>query len=508
MDKSKSVTMSKINRFFFGAGALLASVAVSVGALAQDESDALRYSFLSPQGTARSMGFGGALGSVGGDFSSLSVNPAGIGIYRKGEMMFTPNLRFGNTEGRYLSGIVDDSRSAFNFSNLGIVFTRAERGRRYDKASWKAVSFGIGINRMADFNRAYGYEGDMKTAAGQPNNSFSELFVNDATNYPTDVDVNGTLAYLGWQSYLIDKDSLGFYSLASSEIGVRQRRSVRERGGISEMVMSLGGNYQEKIMIGATLGLPSVRYTRDAFFEEVDASGNNADGFGSFRYSESLRTTGLGVNLKLGMIYKPVDAVRFGVAVHTPTWFALSEEFNESLMANTENFYGINTARNDPRRFDYNLTTPWKGILSATVMMGKHGFITADYEYVDYNTVRYSFANEYRNEQNARNAVLRDAFRAASNVRVGIEGRMDKLFARAGFGLYGSPFNDNARKGSRQDFSLGFGIRGDRSFLDLGYVHSRIDQTEIPYELPYVVAPTARLKNKMNVIALTLGFKM
>ncbi|HRO43603.1 MAG TPA: hypothetical protein PL009_12270, partial [Flavipsychrobacter sp.] len=123
---------------------------ISFKAFAQDETDALRYSFLSPQGTARSMGFGNALGSVGGDFASLSVNPAGIGIYRRGEMMLTPAFRFGSTDARYLNTTLDDSRTAFNFNNLGIVFTHAEKGRRYDKANWKTVSFGIGVNRTAD----------------------------------------------------------------------------------------------------------------------------------------------------------------------------------------------------------------------------------------------------------------------------------------------------------------------------------------------------------------------
>src|SRR5690606_8909066 len=106
---------------------------------AQDETDALRYSFLMPQGTARSMGFGSALGSVGGDFSSLSVNPAGIGVYRRSEFMFTPSFHFGNVEGTYLNNVEDRSKTAFNFSNLGLVLTRSERGKRYERSKWKAV---------------------------------------------------------------------------------------------------------------------------------------------------------------------------------------------------------------------------------------------------------------------------------------------------------------------------------------------------------------------------------
>ncbi|HRO43602.1 MAG TPA: hypothetical protein PL009_12265, partial [Flavipsychrobacter sp.] len=328
------------------------------------------------------------------------------------------------------------------------------------------------------------YGGRMKTDNSPINNSYSERFVNDASLYPADVETNGTLAYLGWQSYLVNQDSLGFYSLASSNIGLNQLRAATEKGGISEVVFSLGGNYQEKVMIGASLGLPSLRYTRESFFEETDAGGNNNDGFGSFRHTESLKTTGLGVNLKLGMIYKPADAFRFGLAIHTPTWFALSDEFDERLVTNTEGYQGTVSVRNDPRRFDYNLTTPWRGIISATVLLGQNGFISADYEYVGYNTIRYRFGNEYKDEQSARNTVLRNTFQAASNLRLGIEARMDNLFARGGFGYYGNPYKGNTNKMHRMDLSLGLGIRSERAFLDLGFVHSQLQQTEVPYSIP------------------------
>ncbi|MFA6798620.1 MAG: hypothetical protein WCR39_04935, partial [Bacteroidales bacterium] len=56
----------------------------ALGLSAQNEQDALRYSFIQTGGTTRSISMGGAFGAVGGDFSSLSINPAGLGIYRKG----------------------------------------------------------------------------------------------------------------------------------------------------------------------------------------------------------------------------------------------------------------------------------------------------------------------------------------------------------------------------------------------------------------------------------------
>ncbi|MBS1588327.1 MAG: hypothetical protein JST52_01810 [Bacteroidetes bacterium] len=504
-----------LNKTNLASLAAIGILTVSQTAFAQDASDALRYSMLSPQGTARSMGFGNALGSVGGDFTSLSVNPAGIGIYRKSEFMFTPSLRFGNTTGSYLGTSTEETKSAFNFSNIGMIFTRAERGKRYDHSAWKAVSFGIGLNRLADFNRNYSYGGLMKTAPGQPNNSFSELFVNDIAQNPGNGTTNGTLGYLGYQTYLVNQDSLGYYTLASSRLGLNQARSVSEKGGLSELLFSLGGNYQEKLMLGMTVGIPTLRYSRDAYFQETDASGNPADGFGSFRYTESLRTSGIGINLKLGMILKPSDYFRFGLAVHTPTWFSMKDTYDEGLTANTENYKGIQTTNNDQNLFNYNLSTPWRGIISATGMMGKYGFITADYEYVDYSSMHYSFANDYKTEQTVRNNAIKSTFQAASNFRIGIEGRLDAFAVRAGFGYYGNPYKNGNNEAMRKDFSLGLGFRGSRFFTDVAFVHSLYNQTEIPYSIPAsalypsgLIAPTATLNNSMNTIALTIGWKM
>ena len=507
------------SRRYLVMAALVVASGASIVAYAQDEHDALRYSFLMPTGTARSLGFGSALGSVGGDFTSLSVNPAGIGIYRRSEVMFTPSVKFNNADGRYLGDINDDNSSKFNFNNIGIVLTRAEKGKRYERSSWKAISFGIGLNRMADFNRNYTYGGLMR-GTGDNYSSFSEVFVANANADPMNYQREGSLANLGYESYLVDLDSAGFYTLANWNTGLNQFRTVTQRGGINELVFSLGGNYEEKLMIGATLGLPTVRYTRESFFEETDATDDPNNYFRSFSYHEHLATSGMGVNFKLGLIFKPNDMVRFGVAVHTPTKYWLSDIYNNDLTANTETFK--TTLSNPPsnmspvtsvaapeNRFNYQLITPWRAILSGTAMMGQYGFVSADYEYVDYGTIKYDFESLYSADQAAENRVIRNAYKGASNFRLGIEGRMDNFFVRGGFGYYGSPFKANISNTSRKNFSLGVGFRSNAFFTDLGFMHTRYDEQEIPYTLPApVITPTARIENRLNTIALTIGWKM
>ena len=69
---------------------VMLTLAVIAGAFAQNDLDAFRFSQTNWEGTARFMGAGGAFGAIGGDFSSLSTNPAGIGVFKKTEFSLTP----------------------------------------------------------------------------------------------------------------------------------------------------------------------------------------------------------------------------------------------------------------------------------------------------------------------------------------------------------------------------------------------------------------------------------
>ena len=52
---------------------------------AQNEIDILRYSYQEALGSTRTMAMGGAFGALGADLASLNGNPAGIGMYRRGD---------------------------------------------------------------------------------------------------------------------------------------------------------------------------------------------------------------------------------------------------------------------------------------------------------------------------------------------------------------------------------------------------------------------------------------
>jgi len=132
--------------------------AFSFSILAQNEEDVLRYSSYNIIGTARYLGLGGAYGAVGADFSSLSTNPAGIGVYKMSEFTISPSIFFGNSESFYNGRTLDDGRNNFALGNVGIVLV-GKPTDRLDKNPVENYQFGFGLTRMNDFNNRIIMEG-------------------------------------------------------------------------------------------------------------------------------------------------------------------------------------------------------------------------------------------------------------------------------------------------------------------------------------------------------------
>ncbi len=88
---------------------------------AQNVDDALRYSQIFYGGTARFMSMGGAFTALGGDISSLSQNPAGIGVFRSSEMTVSPQLNYINSTASGFHSTNSDYLYNFNLSQAGFV---------------------------------------------------------------------------------------------------------------------------------------------------------------------------------------------------------------------------------------------------------------------------------------------------------------------------------------------------------------------------------------------------
>lgn len=460
----------------------------ALGLSAQNEQDALRYSFIQTGGTTRSISMGGAFGAVGGDFSSLSINPAGLGIYRKGEMAFSGSLISDKTTARYLNETTHELGYSLKGNHFGFVVPLSLRERG---SGISGVNLAFGYNKLADFGQNMTMRGINRT------NSLVDEFVYSANhNNNWDPFSDG----LAWETYLIDYDSLAgvYYSdFDGGNYGQTQRRSVDIGGDLGEYTLSLSTNLSHRLYIGATLGIQRAKYNETWEHTEADPT-NIIYFFDDFTFRNTLAVYGTGYNLKLGILARPLDFLRIGAALHTPTFFTFNDDFTASMETNLESGNYHYEAEGE---FDYKITTPFRAIGSIALILSQYGLVSLDYEYVDYASARLSSSDyDFFNENDA----VSTRYKAASNIRVGVEGHLANYFVRGGFGFYGSPYVSGEANANNNMtiWSAGLGYRDERVSIDLGYALAKWDQVYFLYG-----SNQSDMENSKGRLSMTVGFR-
>ena len=465
----------------------------------QNEVDALRYSQNTFGGTARFVSMGGAFGALGGDVSALSFNPAAIGIYRKTELTFSPSVFTQKTTSTYNGSTVSDSKTNFNFGNGGIVLSTGSRNNQSDEnKGWMNVNFGFGYNRTNNFNNRTSISGINQ------NSSMLDTYVGSANGLsPSSLDQFSN--YLAWMTYLIDTipgDPTHYKSAIPAGTALQQKKSIETSGSSGETFITVGGNYGNKLYLGATVGFPHITYNETSSYDETDYRDSVKSSFKSYNYTSSVSTKGSGFNLKMGMIYRATDWFRFGLAVHTPSSFTMSDNYSSKITFIHDN--GESTSSSSPSgSFNYRLTTPMKVIGSLGFVIAKKGIVGIDYEMVDYSSATLSSTPNVFSDQNT---TIRKNYKTANNLRAGIEWRVDPFSIRAGYAYYGSPYQTGINTdASRMSYSAGFGIKEDGYFIDFAYVLTQYSENYYLYD-PSLVSP-AKNTMRSSSFMVTLGFR-
>jgi len=464
----------------------------------QNEVDALRYSQSFYGGTARAVGMAGAFGALGGEISSLSYNPAGIGIYRRSEFTFTPTFYFNKTSADYLNTTNEDFKYNLNLNNLGLVATYNTK----NESGWISVNFGFGYNRMNNFHKNISIEGYNSTG------SMTDYFAKLANGHNSD-DLNGFNEGLAWESYLIDPDTNNIdeyrYVSAFSNYGELQRKNISSKGSVGEYIFTLGTNYNNMLYLGGTIGIQSVNYTENTEYSETDEN-NVIPDFNNFIFTQHLKTKGTGFNFKFGAIFRPVDWVRIGAAIHTPTFFDLTDTYSSSISSSFADASKSSQVDSKDGDYNYELTTPFKAVGSIGFVIKKSAIIGIDYEFVDYTLARLRASDySFRTENNS----IETHYQATANIRAGIEYRIGPFSIRAGYGLYGSPYkSDQVNKDAfTTSYSGGFGIKNKDFFFDLAYTYNTSEEKYYLYDPYYVNIKSTNLKSTSSQFLATIGFK-
>ena len=471
-------------------------ILVAAVAKSQYADDALRVSQYYYQGTARSMAIGGAIGAIGADFSSASINPAGIGLYRRTEYSITPEVASTNVSSVYNGSISESSKTIFNLSNLGYVVSKPLSTGK----GWKFFQFGFGMNRLNNYNTSINMQGENRV--GSKLDVYKELasgIAYDELEYEDPYEL-----YPAWYLYLIDTIP-GTYDQYNSPVengGVLQRQNIISRGSTNEWLFTFSGNYNDKVYIGATIGMPYTRYFRESTYSEFDIA-DTIPNFDSWSVTESLTTSGWGINLKLGVIVKPTEWLRLGGAFHTPTYYW---SMSDSWFTTTTADYGgsdYDYYTSIVGNFDYRLSTPLRAIGSAAILIGRNAFVSFDYEFADYSKAKFSARSYGFGDVNSD---IKNVYQATHNFRAGAEYRYSYFSFRGGYALYGSPYANNLNDGKRQMISGGVGYRTREFALDFTYVHSSKNEDYYMYTTEYTTPNPAQNDFKGQSFTLSLKY--
>lgn len=372
-------------------------------------------------------------------------------------------------------------------ANIGVVINAYEGSR-----SLISLNVGFGYNRIADFNYDYGFVrqnqgGTIGDAYARQLNwdgvSKNDFYTNGGSGdwvWPNDPQYwNAMLAYRGFLIDQTDPDDPGTWkpTWVGNNAGVDHYTMLRSKGSIGEYVLSVGANINNKIYIGASLGIQSVYqrkyidYVEEYFY---DAPSQNTPDFGNsgldyqllrWKLNQSVIVDGTGVNFKAGIVYRPTANLRLGAAIHTPTYYSLDRKFQSAAAglayANndtdpnvTPDKNGYISTANDPNMTSpllvddgpngWSFVSPTRLMFGASYTFGERGVISVDYERDWYNGIRIKDNPSGLDSQSWYNDSFRQNFKASNIVRVGAEFKpLPVLSLRAGFGYSGSMVRDD-----------------------------------------------------------------
>jgi len=498
----------------------------------QTPEDALRLSWFELRGTARNQAIGGAMVSLGGDATANHINPAGLAFFKTSDFLVTPAIQFGKNKGDF-RGMNSTSKSPtqFNLGTSGFVF--GGFGQRAKN------SFAITVTKQADFNYTSYYKGlnDYSSFAEPLADEFanSGLTIDQALQYNSSISIPTRMALY---TYLVDTANVNgtVQVIARSEnTPVREQESlVESTGGITEINLGWGTEASKKFMAGISLGVAIVNQEKRTYFHESDASvapESTDNDFAFMTYDERFTLKGYGINLRGGLIYRPKEYIRLGLAIHSPTWMPLKETTSVGFAADLENLFGPGngydsvamatiTGNAQEIENEYQLNSPTKIMISGSYVFREveditrqKGFITADIEYTNYKWLSYgpyeeneiSTKEDYKPHNEAIDAIYKGTF----NFRIGGELKFKTIMARAGFAYYTSPYKDAELKGRKMFISGGLGYRNKGVFLDLTYVQRLNKDVNFPYRVNPPRANTfADLKDNGGNVLLTVGIKI
>ena len=481
---------------------LLCIISMHLGANAQNEIDALRYSYTENGGTARSFAMGNAFGALGADLSAMHINPAGLGLYRKSELSFGLGNEFNNTSATHYGTTTDANTYNFNLSNLGIALAYLNDKK---DSKWKSTHLGVSYARTASFAQ------DLKINGSNPGSSLLDHFVNEA-NGTTPEDLASSFPFtssLAWETYTIDP----LDTLTNTYIGlfpdgqVEQNYTLESSGRMSETAFAFGANYNHKLYLGVGLAFVSTRFEEKYIHQET--RGNELTDLVEFEYQQELRTRGSGVNFRVGAIYRISNNFRVGGSVRSPSFMVMNDSWVTSMKSKFED--GTNFEQGSPDgEFSWSLNTPMRFTLSGASIIGARGLISVDYEFMDMSSAKMKRANGSTSDYDFafENERINNLYTTSNQLRIGTEWKIRRSIIRGGFNIRHYPIKDEFTSNSKatMGYSGGIGYRVRAFSMDLSFRRTEYVQDRYLYNSEIIEATAVKIIQNELIIGFAYRY--
>lgn len=524
---------------------ILALASLPLTMTAQSAFDVMQLAQYQDRGTARFMSMGGAFTALGGDPSVLNQNPAGLGVYTASEISATLDVNFQSTQSSFNGTKESQNITRAACNNASYIGTA-----RFGSVSpLRSFSWGFSYGRVASLDRRY--HGSTTDSHGSLTNAVAAATA--AAGWTTgDLSAYGSfdpfnqgrapwMSIMLFNSYGINPsgDSATDYEGLYNGTPGAKSFYVDQKGYIDEYNFNFGGNIMNIVYWGLGFGIVDVNYQNTTYYGESFADATIANsradgrttGSADLGYTSFKSMSGTGYNFKLGVIIKPINEFRLGIAFHTPTyynidydgWAATSYDYSSGISGEFPNYdtYGSDDY------FSFQFRTPWRLMVGAAGIINRKAIVSVDYEYRPYQSmvVKDDNGDEYTDITGD----VKNYYNATNIVRLGIEYRLSKsVSARLGYSYQSAPSTQEARESavaiytdgpdqtetqpsytldrSTRRISAGLGYHSGMFYADIAYINTYNRQQWNAYA-DNGYQPSARLTHSDNHLVLTMGLK-
>ena len=305
--------------------------------------DYARMGERSIMGTARYVGMSGAMTAIGGDPSAAHDNPAGLGLYRRSEVLLTfdETLDFTQVLGNnYIS-----ARGVFSIPQASIVLSMPT----YNNTE-KGILF---HNVLFSYRRM-------------------KLFTRDI--YATQASASPSLGRL-----ISTADVEWDIPFCSDPHNASSSLQLCEGGQVSDFAIDWAMNISNQWYVGAGIQFQYGSFSSEAIYQETFDRMNDNRKYMSNRNESSLLLSSAGVAASVGAIYRPLGWLRLGVGLQTASLGAIRTYSTGTLTALTDSLRSSYAPSLNYSASDFHM--PWHLSTSAAFQIGAYAMIALQYDF-------------------------------------------------------------------------------------------------------------------------------